>query len=121
MKRNLIRVIALSAFALCFTNAALADEMVDNPNYKHWAQFKPGTFVTMKMTSEIDTGAGKQKTESTVTTKLKEVTSEKVVVTMDVVTKMGDQEFKSPPQEMVFPAKIKKEELDEVQKGQRKA
>lgn len=116
MTRGFVRAIALSMLVLGFASAAFADEMIDNPMYKQWAKYKPGTFVTMKSTSEM---AG-TKTESTVTTTLKSVTPEKIVVTMEVVSKMGDQEYKMPAQEMEYPAKIKKEDMDDVQKAKDK-
>jgi hypothetical protein len=68
----------MAAVLFCSAATAYAED-VDNPIYKHWAKFKPGTSVTAVTTMEI---AG-NKTETKSTTTLKEVTADKVVVDMN--------------------------------------
>ncbi len=93
------------------TSGARADEKVDNPTYKHWAQFKPGSFSVLE-TSQTITAAGTViKTETTLTTTLKELSPEKAVVEMQFVTVTSGREIKMPPQKMEIPAKFTKVEL----------
>ena len=88
-------------------SAVLAGEMVDNPTYKHWAKFKPGTYVVTKTVQE----AMGHKTETIMTTTLKSVSGEKVVVEMTSVTKTAGQEIKMPPQSLTHAARIEKTEV----------
>jgi hypothetical protein len=69
-------VAAIAAFAVC--TSILAADLVDNPRYLAWAKYKAGTNVKMDM----DTAAGGQNMKSAMTTTLKEVTPEKVVLEM---------------------------------------
>lgn len=114
-------VIALSLVAACGFAAALPvatpafagearwvayrSEKIDNPMYVNWAKFKPGTTVKTKVVSDM---AG-NKSDITTTTKLLEVTAEKVVIEMSSSMKMGDQTFDMPAQKMDFPAKVEKQ------------
>jgi len=94
----------LGMVVLCGACAAplCAEEKVDNPEYKHWAQFKPGSFSCLK---NVVTTMG-MKSETTMTTTLKEVTAEKVVVEVEVVTVVAGQTMKVPPEKREIPAKI---------------
>ncbi len=93
------------------TQADEKPKKVDNPTYKHWAQFKPGAYATMKAT----TTAMGIKSEMTMTTTLKKVTAEKVVIEITAVTKSMGQEMKLPPQAQDIPAKIEEVKAKELQ------
>lgn len=79
-----------------------AGKKVDNPLYRHWAQYKPGTYSTMQTTSE----AAGQKTQMSMTTKLVEVTTDKVVVEMRMEMVVAGRKIKQPPQKQEFAAKV---------------
>jgi hypothetical protein len=78
--------------ALVVAAAAPAADKVDNPAYKSWAQYKPGTVVVTKTTSEV----GGMKSEVSMTSTLAEVTADKVVVEVITATKVNGMEFKGP-------------------------
>jgi len=81
-------------------------ETVDNPAYGSWAKFKPETMIQMKVTADF----GGNKTVQTMTTTLKEVTAEKVVLEVKVSMETGGQKIDMPPQTQEIPAKIEKQE-----------
>lgn len=85
-----------------------AGSQVDNPEYKHWSGFKPGSFSKLKTTGEM-MGT---KTESMTTMTLKEVTADNAVIEIVSVTKMGDQEMKAPPMTHKVPAKVSMADAD---------
>jgi len=77
-------------------------KMIDNPEYAQWAQFKVGSFVTLKNTAQF----GTHKSISLSTQTLKSVAKDKIVIE----TRMEVEGFKQkiPPQTRVIPAKIAK-------------
>ncbi|HVP12838.1 MAG TPA: hypothetical protein VMV94_16815 [Phycisphaerae bacterium] len=91
-------------------SVAQAGGKVDNPMYKHWAQFKPGSFSETK--SEIN--MGDTKINSTTTMTLKELTPEKAVVEVKAVSVMGGQNMEAPPHMLDIPAKIEEEKAKEI-------
>jgi hypothetical protein len=94
-----------------------AGEKVDNPEYKHWAQFKPGSFSEMK----TEFSRFGHKWERTTTTTLKEITSENAVLEIKVVMTGSGQKWAEPPAEKrKIPAKVeeaKARESDPPKKG----
>jgi hypothetical protein len=95
--------------------AAEGDEMVTNPFYKHWADFKPGATVT-QLEKTIINGPGKELLpdgidQKEVTYKLLSVTPEHVVVELTVVEKEFLDSIESAPTKKIYPAKIKKSYL----------
>ena len=94
-------------------SGASAQEMVDNPLYKHWAQFKPGSFAKLKSTTKV---AGIT-SESYTTTTLKSITTEKAVLEIVSVSKASGREFKSPPFKMDVQAKVPKFKEGKDQQG----
>lgn len=99
------------AAVMVLSSSTASGEMIDNPMYKHWAQFKPGTYV---VTQSVQEAMG-QKTESVTTTTLKSVSGDKVVLELASVTKVAGQEFKTPPQTMEHPARIEKYEPEKTE------
>jgi len=98
-------VAAIAAAAVC--TSVFAADLVDNPRYREWAKYKPGTLVKM----DVATAAGGQNMKSAMTTTLKEVTPEKVVLEMKtgmVIPGMAPQEN---VMSMVEPAKIEKAKI----------
>ncbi|HUU83591.1 MAG TPA: hypothetical protein VM243_08815 [Phycisphaerae bacterium] len=92
---SLVLVCLLAPMAL-----AGEKETQENPIYKHWAQFKPGTYVVLQ---DVNEAAG-QKTKTTMTHTLKEVTPQKVVVETTGVTEMNGEKFENPPTQQEYPA-----------------
>jgi hypothetical protein len=98
--------LAIAAFMLCSLAGVARAEMIDNPLYKHWAQFKPGTWVTVKQTSEM---AG-QKSITESTTKVLEVTAEQVVLEVSGKMEAQGQKIDMPARKDPVLAKIPKPE-----------
>jgi len=104
----LVRISLCASMLVCWsTVAAFADEKVDNPEYKHWAQFKPGCFSRMGVTSVID-GV---RIKTVITTTLKKATPNKVVIETKIVTTTeGGKDNASVTKEQI-PAKIEREKV----------
>src|SRR5262245_24177884 len=68
--------LAFLALPLLLAGVAAAEDTVDNPLYKHYAKFKAGT--TTKV--DVETKSGDQTTKTSMTTKIVEITKEKVVL-----------------------------------------
>jgi len=94
----------LAVAAAALSLAAVQDEMVENPEYKGWAGQKVGAWVKWK--TEMDGGG--MKMESTTTTKVKEITTEKVVLGMVTEMDMGGTKRSMPMPDRIAPAKVKK-------------
>ncbi|MBN2560732.1 MAG: hypothetical protein JXQ75_07375 [Phycisphaerae bacterium] len=96
------------AVALCglVVSAAQAEDLVDSPEYKHWSQFKPGSQSVFKT---VSTMMG-QKSESTMTTTLKELTAEYAIVEIEIVATIAGKNHTMPKQKRKVPAKVSKEE-----------
>jgi hypothetical protein len=69
---------------------------VENPQYKDWARFKPGTSTTMAMTSDM----GGQSSKSETRTTLKEVNDDKLVVETVTSMEAAGQKMDMPAQSM---------------------
>jgi hypothetical protein len=99
----------------------MAEELVENPAYKAWAAFKPGTTVTRTVTIEITRiegmdnmpgGAGARKMpEQTMTQKLTAVDADTVVVETTVTGGIAGR-AEQPPRRVEIPAKIEKSKVD---------
>jgi len=89
---------------LCGLIPVAAGEMIDNPMYRHWAKFKPGSFSTLK--GSIQSGA--MNSESEMTQTLKELTPQKAVVEMKNAMIIAGKRTETPPQLVTHPAKIEK-------------
>ncbi|MCA9070384.1 MAG: hypothetical protein KDA84_15740 [Planctomycetaceae bacterium] len=110
------KVSFVSAIALFVSLPPLmAQEMVANPLYKYWANFKPGSTVTR---TESTTLTGQEKKLAPdgmdvkeVTYKLVEVTDDSVVVDTIVVEHLFLRTVEQPATRTTFPAKVKKAHL----------
>jgi len=83
------------------------DEMVNNPPFANWAQFKPGTTVTQKEIVSMPDG---RKLEQTITHKLVQKSKDRVVVETIVKDKMAGTE-ESSRETRVYQAKVKMSEV----------
>ena len=114
MKRNLIA--CCCALALCglLVTPVAGGEKIDNPLYKHWAQFKVGSFAKSKMDNTVKVAGMEMKTKTTTTTTLKKLTSEKAVIEVEMVTIANGQEIKMPATMQDIPAKIDKPKPEDM-------
>lgn len=94
--------LAAVAVVVAVAAAARADDKVENPEYKAWANFKPGTTVTMKLINE----AGGMKTESTLSRKLVEVKEDQLVWDMDMEISLNGKPL---PKQSVPKSEVRKE------------
>jgi hypothetical protein len=99
----------LAAALVLGTASARADESkpgtppptkkIDNPQYAEWARYKVGAFV--ELTVESDSSGSKSTAK--MTTKMVELTAEKLVLEVTTVSKMGEMEYAMPAQKMEVP------------------
>lgn len=105
----------LSAGIVASNAAAADDEMVENPKYKFWSNFKPGATATY---TEVTKLGGPEKAgnpggieHKTITYRLQSVSKDKVVVVTTVVEEDFLSTIESAPTRLTFPAKVKKANL----------
>lgn len=75
---------------------------IENPQYKQWAGYKPGTWVTVKTVADLNG----QKTETDVTTTLKSVSDEKLVVAIKTTMYIMGEKIEQPATETTYKAMI---------------
>src|SRR4051812_45127425 len=109
--RTLLRCVLATTTLLvvCALSRGIAetpqDDLIDNPHYKGWAGFKPGTKVVLKEHTVFGEGATEEKT---VEYKLLAVTPDKVTVATAVVEKELLSFVESAPAKITYPAKVSK-------------
>jgi len=99
---------AFVLMALLTVSAALAADLVDNPAYGVWSKFKVGTEMKFKQMSEV----ANMKTESEITYKLVELTTEKLTVEMGGSSMVAGNKMELPATKMEYPAKIENAKVD---------
>ena len=102
MKRSL-RTFAVAAALLMGASVCMA-EQIDNPQYKNWAKFKPGTTVTTKTVSDM----GGNKTEMETTTTLVDVAPDKLTLEAKTSMVMQGNKMDMPANKTEVQAKIEK-------------
>jgi len=104
MRTMLFAVLVLGMVA----PVAFGADLVDNPEYKHWASYKPGTTRKLEATTESPGDIVPPDVLALVLTDtLREVTGEKVVIEMEA----GGRTFTLHPNQMrEIAAKVTKEE-----------
>lgn len=80
-------------------------EQTDNPEYKSWSGFAPGTSVTVKMVNET------HKMETVTTTTLKSKTDEELVLEIKTSMVVAGNKIDQPATTRKVPARIKKVEV----------
>jgi hypothetical protein len=112
-------LLALGLLTVLAVAAAGEDDkggMVDNPKYKFWANFKPGTTSTYHEVTTF-TGAEKEnlpggKDEKTIVYRLANVNKDRVVVVTTVIEEEYLGTVESAPTKLTYPAKVKKANLE---------
>jgi hypothetical protein len=89
----------LTLAALVAVVSAASAEPIDNPAFKSWSKFKPGTQISMKTESEFN----KMKSEIVIVSKLVEVGADKCVIEVETTTKINGMEFKAPAMKQDVP------------------
>ena len=92
---------ALFALLTAFAPAVRAAD-AENPEYKGWAAFKPGT--TVKRHQVVSAAGTKQ--EMDLTTKLVELTADKAVVEDSIAMNVNGQAMNMPGNKRTIPAKL---------------
>jgi hypothetical protein len=115
---GLVVLMLLLVVSVPSSPAADDDEMVDNPRYKFWANFKPGATSTYTQTTKLH---GPEKASvpggvesKTITYRLLNVNKDRVVVLTTVVEEDFLSTVESAPTRITFPAKVKKANLQAV-------
>jgi hypothetical protein len=85
---------------------AMGEEMVDNPQYKQWAAFKPGAMTKLQMTSTSNVNDKEIATKMTLTMTLKELTPEKAVIEVATEMVVNGQNMAMPARSQDIPAKV---------------
>lgn len=114
--RGFLATVVLSL--LLVVPAPAQDEMVANPFYKFWANFKPGATAVHIEQSKLSGAEGKGvpggADEKEIAYKLVEVTKDRVTVEM-VVTEQDLLGFvQAAPTRYIYPAKVKKSHLERI-------
>jgi hypothetical protein len=120
LRRFLPALAALTCLALATARGADTDDLVTNPRYKGWANFKPGATVTHKEKTRFPAGspAGKYYPagvdERDVTYKLVSVTPDKVVIETVVLDYELLSRVEAAPTRIIYPAKVKRAYVEEA-------
>jgi hypothetical protein len=118
LRRFLPALAALTCLALATARAGDADELVANPRYKGWANFKPGATITHKEKTVFPAGSPQGKyypegyEERDITYKLLSVTPEKAVVETVVLDYELLSQVQAAPTHIIYPAKVKREHVE---------
>lgn len=102
MRQNLCRLLAIAVVGML--GATAFAEQIDNPQYTAWAKFKAGTTVTTKSETSMKMAGNENKTSTTMTTKLSEITPTEATVE----TTMESNGTSTPLPARKIPAKIDK-------------
>jgi hypothetical protein len=120
LRRFLTALAALTCLALATARAADTDDLVTNPRYKGWADFKPGATVTHKEKTRFPAGSPQGKyypegvDERDVTYKLVSVSPDKAVIETVVLDYELLSRVEAAPTRIIYPAKVKRAYVEEA-------
>ena len=118
LRRFLSALAALTCLALATARAADADDLVANPRYKGWADFKPGATVTHKELTRFPAGSPEGKyfprgvDERDVRYKLVSLTPDRAVVETVVLDYELLSQVEAAPTRIIYPAKVKRAHVE---------
>ena len=118
LRRFLSALAALTCLALATARAGDADDLVTNPRYKGWAEFKPGATLTHKEKTRFPAGSPQGKyypegvDERDVTYKLVSVSPDKVVIETVVLDYELLSRVEAAPTRIIYPAKVKRANVE---------
>src|SRR5262245_47296117 len=119
MNRAMRGLVALGVLlSLSVAMPAQDDSMVDNPRYKHWANFKNGSFATLVETTKYS-GEAKDVVPGgidvkVVTYRLASIGKNQAIVTTVVVEEEELGTIESAPTRITYKSKVKKATLEAV-------
>ena len=88
-------------------------EMVDNPHYQQWHNYKPGsTVVREERTKAADSESSEVPDEKRITYKLLKADDKEVVVEMVVMERAPLGYVQEAPTRYIFPAKVSRQDLE---------
>jgi len=115
MRRTIRALLASGILVVSLPLAAIAgdkeDEMVDNPMYTAWADFKPGATATVTENTTYSGDTNPVPDRKVVTYTLLSVSPDKVVVRAVVVEQEVLGTVENAPTKHTYPAKLKKSYL----------
>jgi hypothetical protein len=120
LRRFLPALAALTCLALATARAADTDDLVTNPRYKGWAEFKPGATVTHKEKTRFPAGSPEGKyypegvDERDITYKLVSMTPDRAVVETVVLDYELLSRVQAAPTRIIYPAKVKRAYVEEA-------
>ena len=113
------RTLSLAGVILSLLTVASAraqdpqQEMVDNPHYQYWHNYKPGaTVVHEERTKAADSESSQGPDEKRITYKLLEANDKEVVVEMVVTEKEPLGYIQEAPTRYILPAKVSRQDLE---------
>ena len=118
LRRSLPALAALTGLALATARAGDADDLVANPRYKGWAEFKPGATLTHKEKTRFPAGSPQGKyypdgvDERDITYKLVSVSPDKAVVETVVLDYGLLSQVEAAPTRIIYPAKVKRANVE---------
>jgi hypothetical protein len=117
-----LRSVTVAGFFLCLVGVSARSkekpgESVENPFYKFWRGFKPGSTANCLETTKLSNPDSKQWTpdgvdEKRIVYKLVEADDKRVVVEMVVTEKEFLGFVQSAPTRYIYPAKVRKQDLE---------
>jgi hypothetical protein len=120
LRRFLPALAALTCLASAAARGADGDDLVPNPRYKGWADFKPGATVTHKESTRFPAGSPQGKyyprgvDERDITYKLASVSPDKAVVETVVLDYELLSQVEAAPTRIIYPAKVKRAYVEEA-------
>ena len=107
MTWKMLKVCAVSVAAVAICTSIFAADLVDNPRYQAWAKYKPGTLVKM----DLNTSAAGMNMKSSITTTLKKVTPEKVILEIKTSIPILGVAPQENAKFIIEPAKVEKADI----------
>lgn len=96
MTKKLLLAFTMFVITTAARPAQAQREQAENPTYRNWNGFAPGTAVTYRSWTESAEG----KSEVLVTYELLDRTEEKIVINMTTIAQLNDEKIKHPPQRL---------------------
>jgi hypothetical protein len=120
LRRFLPALAALTCLAVAAAWGADADDLVPNPRYKGWADFKPGATVIQKEQTRFPAGSPQGKyyprgiDERDISYKLVSLSPDRAVIETVVLDYELLSQVQAAPTRIIYPAKVKRVYVEEA-------